>query len=153
MRILGVLIVSLTPLIWGLFRYLKLKDRYAALHDICLLFKKVLDEIEYSRREIAPLLAGEDRCLKFLKEGSLPLKPDSEKCREQGFSEEDYKNIAGFFRSVQQGDVEYVQSMGGMYLNNLRAAEQSALNDFKEKGRLFCSLSMSLAAAVFLVLI
>ena len=152
MKIIGVILISVIPLLLGLKKCFGLKTRVNTLKLLCDKFKEILDEISYTKRELRDILKALN-ISKYINLDVFPIKINSKALLEDGILKEEIINIENFISSLQNGDEKYVKSMGGLYLKKINEQALKALKDLNLKEEIFLKSAAGISVMVFLVLI
>ena len=163
MRTLGILLLSLTPLLLGLDYSLTLKKqgKFITCFKEFLIF--VREQIRFSGREVDEIFALAFKNPEFKKHiflsGDFPFKNGEnlakriENSNDIRLKSNDLNQINAFFKGLGATDTEGQINHCDYFIKVFEGAEKKAAENLAVKGRLSVGLSLSLSFALFIIMI
>lgn len=163
MRTLGILLLSLTPVLFGIDYRLNLKHR----SDFILSFKRFIifirEQIRFSGREINEIFAlakqntefnsGIFKAIEAAVKKEENLAKTLEKFTNIRLKQKDIDDISLFFAELGKTDTEGQLSHCDYYINLFEQSEKKATDAYRTKGRLSIGLCLCLTMAMFIIMI
>ena len=165
MRLFGVFMIAFIPLLYGLDMYSALKKREKNINDFLKFIKFTKEEIRFSSREIDEIVSLAIHKFGYKGEilhqfeiynhnrGYYKLSENLKKLTRTGFKDSDLNAISEFYTGLGINDVKGQISHCDYYISIFENRLKEAENSKKVKGKLCISLSVSLALALFIVMV
>ena len=163
MRVVGVLFLSLLPVLWGGDLYRTMHRRAHTLSDFTRFILFVREKIRYSARELDEIFSLALRQPPFaapLYETLAHSRGKAEHLTERllsvrgtGLKREDARLITEFYDGLGRDDTKGQLAHCDYYRERLERQADEARRCLKQKGRLTVSLALSGAAALFILMI
>ncbi len=150
LKILGVCLISLIPLIIGAKKYVLLINRHTVFKEFLLIYGRILDEIEYSKDELYHILEKQNNDFFVF---NNPIKINAKRLENSGLTEKETTVLEDFLMGAQRGDREYVRSVCSASLKEIEELKNIAEQELTSKGRVYITTFAGVSAMVFLVLI
>lgn len=150
MKLIGVFLISLIPIIIGVKKYMVLFNKTTVIKQIYEIFNRLLDKIKYSQKELYYILQKENKDY-FVFNNLIIL--NQETLIKNGLKSEEILPLKEFLKAVQSGDRAYIYSQGQAYLKEIENIKNTAEKELKETGKLYITVFLGLSAVVFLALI
>lgn len=163
MRILGILILSALPVLWGIDYNASQKKRVDFLESFVSFVIYVREQIRFSGREISEIfsMALRDPCFAkpIYEQLFLSIKNDDnlEKMfinnKNIRLKKHEISAVCGFLSGLGKNDVSGQTAHADYYKLKLEDMASSVKSELAVKGRLAISLSVAGAAALFVLMI
>ena len=150
MKLIGVLLISLIPIIIGIKKYMILLNKANISKRIFEIFHRLLDEIKYTQKELRCILKKENEDFFIF---ANPIFLNEKKLTENGFKTEEIAPFKDFLKVVQSGDKGYIFSQGEVVLKIIEGVKIKSEKELVKTGRLYITVFLGLSAVVFLALI
>ena len=163
MRLLGILLLSLTPLLFGLDYQSSLKKRRDLFLKLKAFVVFIKEQIRFCGRERDEIFAISDSVLEFndnfLKTVKLCLKNGENLTKTLNnytdirLKSKEITEINAFFTELGKTDTEGQINHCDYYINLFEQAGKSLSDTYHTKSRLTLGLSLSLTAAMFIIMV
>lgn len=150
MKILGALILSMAPALFGAIKYLSLLERTKTLQEVYVCFYKIIDEIVFLKKELFNILKSKNTNFFIF---SSPIKINKEYFLNQGLSSKEILIFEDFIKMLQKGDETLIKNEGELYLKKLDTLKNEAKEELDKNGKVIITTFLSFSGMVFLVLI
>ena len=150
MKILGALILSMAPALFGAIKYLSLLERTKTLQEVYVCFYKIIDEIVFLKKELFNILKSKNTNFFIF---SSPIKINKEYFSNQGLSSKEILIFEDFIKMLQKGDETLIKNEGELYLKKLDTLKNEAKEELNKNGKVIITTFLSFSGMVFLVLI
>ena len=150
MKILGALILSMAPALFGAIKYLSLLERTKTLQEVYVCFYKIIDEIVFLKKELFNILKSKNTNFFIF---SSPIKINKEYFSNQGLSSKEILIFEDFIKMLQKGDETLIKNEGELYLKKLDTLKNEAKEELDKNGKVIITTFLSFSGMVFLVLI
>lgn len=152
MKMIGILFLTIGPLIIGGSSLSKLYSRKSTLYRIYSGFKTTVAEIEFSKTEIKEIFLNNGLNLSVFN-FDMPISVNINECKLKGLNKSDIEFINGFLNTVQYGDRQYIEKNSKIFLKKVEESYIKAKEDFLKTGKINGTLSVCLSLVIFLLLI
>ena len=150
MRIFGVFLISIIPMIIGVKKYMILLNKPNIIKQIFALSNRLLDQIKYSQKELYYILKKENEDFFVF---SNPIVLNLEYFTQNGFKTEEISKIKEFLKALQGGDRSYINSQDNIHLKEIEILKDNFEKELKNTGKLYITVFSGLSAVIFLALI
>ena len=150
MKLIGVILISLIPIIIGLKKYMLLINKATIIKQIFEIFNRLLDEIKYSQKELYYILKKENKDYFIF---NNPIVLNCETLTQNGVKDDEILLLKEFLKALQSGDRAYINSQGEAHLREIENLKNKVEKELKETGRLYITVFLGLSAVIFLALI
>ena len=163
MRTIGILLLSLTPFLFGLDYRSSLKkqrDLFLNLRDFVIFTK---EQIRFCLRERDEIFALSDTCPEFCGDFLLMIKKSvkrgeniAKRIEENSYNRlktKEKSEIEAFFLGLGKTDAEGQINHCDHYINLFGKKSERLENSYTAKSRISLGLSLSLTAAMFIIMI
>lgn len=158
LKIVGLLLFSISIGSVGFIMSEKLKFRKKYLQEFEQFCVSCIEEMRYKKNIVFDIFSNvQYKDLVFLNQINRNNITNERELiriiRKANFCEADAEVIFSFISKLGDGDLESQKAHCGYYAEKFHMMLSEAANDFNEKGRLFKSLSISAAVALFIIMI
>lgn len=158
LKFFGILLFSVSIGSVGFIMSEKLKFRKKYLQELERFAQLCIEEMRYKKDKVFEIFSSfKSSELLFLSQidrNNISNEVEFLKIiRSTNFLQGDIPLIFGFISKLGDGDIESQKAHCNYYYEKFHSSLNEATNDFNEKGRLFRSLSVSAAVALFLIMI
>lgn len=165
MRGLGILCISLIPMILGIWQYFIINRRSNTLQEIEQLILLIKEQMRFSLKEIDSLLNFAHKQPNFtppIKEIISAVKGKTDhseilnsilSVKGSGITKSEAELLADFFTGLGKSDIKGQLEHCDYYLEQFDFLNQRMQQNLNEKSRLWLGLSISVSLAVFVLLI
>ncbi len=158
LKIVGILLFSISIGSIGFIKSEKLRFRKKYLQEFEQFSVSCIEEMRYKKDIVFDIFSNAQyKELFFLSQidrNNISNERELIKIiRKANFYEADTEVIFSFISKLGDGDLESQKAHCGYYAEKFHMMLSEATNDFNEKGRLFKSLSVSAAVALFIIMI
>lgn len=163
MRILGILLLSLTPVWFGLDYRNSLKKRVNLFLNLKSFVIFVKEQIRFCGRERDEIFALSDNSLEFNNSFLKAVKNSLKNGEDLTKTLENYNDIrlkfkeiveiSAFFTELGKSDTEGQINHCDYYINSFEQNGRKLSDAYVTKSRLITGLSLSLSAAMFIIMI
>ena len=163
MRLIGILLLSLTPFWFGLdYRNTlkKRRDLFLNLRDFIIFIK---EQIRFCQRERDEIFALSDTYPEFCTDFLIRIKKSFknnksisktvEECNDIRLKSKEIAQIESFFFELGKTDTEGQINHCDYYINLFGKKSENLENSYAAKSRISLGLSLSLTAAMFIIMI
>ena len=150
MRLLGVIIISLAPLVYGIKKYFDLVNVFNTKTQLFNIFSFVINEIGYTSNELWRILEKENTDF-FVK--GYPITLNEPYLKESGLNSQEISSINELLLGLQEGDREYIARLSKVKLQEIKELQNNAKNELKQKGKVYLTTFFGFSLMVFLALV
>lgn len=165
MKLLGILLLSVIPVSWGIGQYIHLNRRTTLLIEIVQLILTVKERIRFTQTELDRLLSFLHSQPGFSKDVKLIIRSVMKKrnyndilevlkkIKPALLKEDEIFLLSEFFASLGQSDIKGQIELCEFYFTEFERIKTKEESVKTEKSRLSLGLSMALSAVIFIILI